>query len=449
MQVRGRNFGSGETVDIYEDSYIFYTATADEHGSFGPLTIQIRTFFGPVKLRIRAVGETSGLAAQVYFRIHTNWSQFHFTPDRASDNEFENVISPRNVDAMQLLWTGVTSGDTSSFSGTSQVDGTIYVASNQGHTGYLEAFGETGCGAPVMCHPVWSASTVALYGTPAVAGGSVFIGGEDAALHVFDAGSGTPLWTGSVGSGIVQSSPLVADGSVFVGSTFGNVFAFPEAGCGQPTCQPSWTGTIPEAVTGSPASAGGLLFVGSQAAVYAFDAGGCGQASCAPLWSASVGFVFGSPAVADGVVYVGTETPGDLFAIDALTGAVLWTGGTSPDGSSSPAVARDTVYVGGADGVLYAFAAAGCGGPTCTAQWTGQGSGQMDGFGPAVANGLVIAPASDDLTYAFPATCDQSSCDPLMTFDTPYAISPTITDGYLFSNGTGGVRAFGLPGLDR
>src|SRR6185503_18527886 len=107
-----------ETVDIYEDSYIFYTATADEHGSFGPLTIQIRSFLGPVKLRIRAVGETSGLAAQVYFRIHTNWSQFHFTPDHDADNEFENVISHHNVDAMQLQWTGVTSGDTSSFSGT-------------------------------------------------------------------------------------------------------------------------------------------------------------------------------------------------------------------------------------------------------------------------------------------------------------------------------------------
>ena len=71
----------------------------------------------------------------------------------------------------------------------------------------------------------------------------------------------------------------------------------------------------------------------------------------------------------------------------------------------------------------------------------------MDGFGPAVVNGLVFAPASDDLTYAFPAVCDAPSCAPLMTFSTPYAISPTITDAFLFSNGTGGVRAFGLPGL--
>jgi hypothetical protein len=66
-----------------------------------------------------------------------------------------------------------------------------------------------------------------------------------------------------------------------------------------------------------------------------------------------------------------------------------------------------------------------------------------------VANGVVFAPSSDDLTYAFAVSCDQPSCGALAAFSTPYGADPTITDGFVFVNGTGGVRAFGLPGLSR
>jgi outer membrane protein assembly factor BamB len=61
-----------------------------------------------------------------------------------------------------------------------------------------------------------------------------------------------------------------------------------------------------------------------------------------------------SPAVANGVVYVGA---GDdkLHAFDAARGTKLWTATTGASVDSSPTVANGMVYVGSADGKLYAF----------------------------------------------------------------------------------------------
>jgi eukaryotic-like serine/threonine-protein kinase len=61
-----------------------------------------------------------------------------------------------------------------------------------------------------------------------------------------------------------------------------------------------------------------------------------------------------SPAVANGVVYVGS---GDynVYALNARTGAKLWTYATGSYVWSSPAVVNGMVYVGSGDGKVYAF----------------------------------------------------------------------------------------------
>jgi outer membrane protein assembly factor BamB len=83
------------------------------------------------------------------------------------------------------------------------------------------------------------------------------------------------------------------------------------------------------------------------------------------LWTATTGgFVLSSPAVANGVVYVGSQDA-KLYAFDAegsencseipKTCTPLFAGTTANGISSSPAVANGVVYVGSDDHKLYAF----------------------------------------------------------------------------------------------
>ena len=69
------------------------------------------------------------------------------------------------------------------------------------------------------------------------------------------------------------------------------------------------------------------------------------------------GYVNSSPAVAGGAVYVGS-TDGDLYALDAETGALRWKFPTGSRVVSSPAVDSGRVYFGSYDGNFYALDAA-------------------------------------------------------------------------------------------
>jgi len=71
------------------------------------------------------------------------------------------------------------------------------------------------------------------------------------------------------------------------------------------------------------------------------------------LYSFGQNSSFSSPAVVNGVVYIGTENRG-LYALDASTGAVLWDYAMQLV-ESSPAVANGVVYVGSHDNNVYAL----------------------------------------------------------------------------------------------
>ena len=58
--------------------------------------------------------------------------------------------------------------------------------------------------------------------------------------------------------------------------------------------------------------------------------------------------------MANGVVYVGSDDS-NVYALNASTGAKLWSYATGSPVDSSPAVANGMVYVGSDDGKVYAF----------------------------------------------------------------------------------------------
>src|SRR5665647_2558881 len=85
---------------------------------------------------------------------------------------------------------------------------------------------------------------------------------------------------------------------------------------------------------------------------------GSGPSNGNLLWNYKTGgSVTSSPAVVDGVVYVGSESPdNNVYALNATTGLKLW---NSPVGGgvtdSSPAVVDGMVYVGAEDNQVYAY----------------------------------------------------------------------------------------------
>lgn len=96
-----------------------------------------------------------------------------------------------------------------------------------------------------------------------------------------------------------------------------------------------------------------MVYVGSDDFnLYALNA-----STGAVIWTHKFGYIVrSSPAVANGVVYVGSRWPaGGLHALDAKTGAELWHCSTGSDVNSSPVVVNGVVYVGAYDHHVYAF----------------------------------------------------------------------------------------------
>lgn len=114
-----------------------------------------------------------------------------------------------------------------------------------------------------------------------------------------------------------------------------------------------WRFATESKIGSSPAVVDGVVYVGSlDGRLYAIDA-----ASGAERWRvATKDGIYSSPAVVDGMVYVGSFD-GNLYAVDAASGEERWRFATGDVITSSPAVAGGVVYVGSNDGNLYAVGA--------------------------------------------------------------------------------------------
>jgi eukaryotic-like serine/threonine-protein kinase len=207
-----------------------------------------------------------------------------------------------------------------------------------------------------------------------------------------------------------------------------------------PHLKSAWTALTGNIIFSSPAVANGVVYIGSEdRRLYAFNAAGCGSIICSALWTGQTGSAIdSSPAVVNGVVYVGSWD-GKLYAFNAAgcgstICSALWTGQTGGSIFYSPLVANGVVYVGSYDGKLYAFNATGCGSTICSALWTGQ-TGDVVRSSPAVANGVVYVGSYDGKLYAFNAAgCGSITCSALWTGQTGDKIdsAPAVANGVVY-----------------
>jgi len=142
-------------------------------------------------------------------------------------------------------------------------------------------------------------------------------------------------------------------------------------------------------------------------------------------WSYKTGsYVFSSPAVANGVVYVSSENNGNVYALNASTGHKLWSYTTGGFVDSSPAVANGVVYVGSADSNVYALKAS-----TGHKLWS-YATGYYVASSPAVANGMVYVGSDDSNVYALNAKTGAL----LWSYNTESYVdsSPAVANGVVY-----------------
>jgi outer membrane protein assembly factor BamB len=110
-----------------------------------------------------------------------------------------------------------------------------------------------------------------------------------------------------------------------------------------------------------------------------------------------------TPAVVDGVVYVG-GADGHIYALDAAFGSPQWTFQTGGRTISSPAVVDGSVFVGNYDGCVYALNAT-----DGTQHWRFTSSGPV-GSSPVVVDDTVYV-ASADRVYALSGKTHRTDTD--------------------------------------
>jgi len=186
---------------------------------------------------------------------------------------------------------------------------------------------------------VWEYETQdTVYSSPVVADGVVYIGSDDGNVYALDAKTGNLNWKFTTGDE-VQAPAKVVNGIVYIGSADNNFYAL-DATNGDVI----WMYTTGDDVIAPPAIANGVVYIGSfDYNVYALDATNGDK-----IWSfPTESFVESTPTFSDGVVYFGSFD-NKTYAVDATTGQEIWSVETGHDlcVQSSPAVANGVVIIG-------------------------------------------------------------------------------------------------------
>lgn len=347
------------------------------------------------------------------------WPKFRFDAANTGFNPLETILDPTNVGDLRLRWRVSVEVFRSS---PVVVDGVLYIGSDS-HRGLVALDAATGLF-------LWASQTGAItQSTPTVDAGVVYVG-TGASLLAIDAATGDLTWSRDLG-GQVWSSAAV-DGEFLYIASGHSVVSLDKATGGA-----RWTRAVGP-IKSAPAVAGGRVFVVTTKdhVLHALD-----DNTGTPLWNLATGQEGGneslaSPAYADGVVYVpGIPT---MYAVDAATGAVLWTADVQFIPWSSPAIANRVVYVASAF-QMFAFDAG-----TGELLWTQDAIDGVIFSSPAVANGVVyVGGGADSAVYAFDAA-DGTLLWTAPTRNNAYS-SPVILNGVAyFGSGDGQVQAFGL-----
>lgn len=245
------------------------------------------------------------------------------------------ALSPNNGGT---IWSFAAAANSGFFGAPAAAGDTVYAAT-LGQNPHVYALRQAN-GAPLWQTPLPVGSSASV----AVGAGRVFVNTDQHKLYALNQASGAILWSANTSPGVSseESSPAVGFGKVFVGSDDGlfafnvlsgnQLWKFPlndTPGFSSPVINASVAG-------GNPA----LVYIGTNdRKLYAVR-----ETNGTQAWSftASATLAFGSVALAEGKVFLFDFQT--VTALDANTGAVVWTHAASQIPRHSPAVAYGVLY---------------------------------------------------------------------------------------------------------
>lgn len=171
----------------------------------------------------------------------------------------------------------------------------------------------------------------------ALADGRLYVGTHDGQILALDTADGSRQW-GFITGGSILATPAVADGRVFAGSYDGQVYAFDAA-----TGTLLWAFDTHAPVTSTPVPWNGVVVAGSRS----YDVFGLDAATGTELWNRYVWFswIESTPAIRNGIAYVGSSDAGKIMAIDVASGGARWDADVLGASWGTPAVADRVLYV--------------------------------------------------------------------------------------------------------
>jgi outer membrane protein assembly factor BamB len=288
-----------------------------------------------------------------------------------------------------------------------------------------------------------------------LAGGDLFVEAGES-LYAIAASNGRLRWRAHPLGGGRATRPVLDGSAVLVVGE--QLFAFDAA-----TGARRWVWPSPGQLAsfGDPAVADGRIYLAEDESnrVHVLDAA-TGRLLSILAVAGHSGFYQSTPVVTQGRIYVEARldydrsmaAPQRVYALDATTGRVLWSGAT-PDGHvSDPVLADGSVYIANDDSRVYAFDAA-----TGAPRWAARaGTKGEDLQTPIVAGGAIYFSTGDRHLYALSTSTGARLWTATLG---DFVTSPaTVTGGlvyvgdqdgklYVLDAATGAVRGVAHPGI--
>ena len=282
------------------------------------------------------------------------------------------------------------------------VNGVVYFGSNDGKLYAVDA--ATG-------KEIWDFQTpYGITSSPAVADNRVYFGSDDYYIYALDIETGQEVWKYPTGSD-VMSSPVIANGICYVGSQDMSCYAI-DAESGRFRLKMS-----AYEVLSSPAVSGTTVYFTARNYLLAMDGKARnwpGEEALRPWWLEFYAFRLAPPPPPRSGVLWGLAiaynssnttpvvdgnsiyTTGDknVLKIDLTQKKIMWASPTGGTVESSPALANNVIYVGSDDGRLYAISAT-----DGTKLWSFATGAKIDSS-PTYVNGVVYVTSWDGKIYA-------------------------------------------------